>query len=352
MDPIKIVGIKNWPTPTKVKDVRSFLGFCNFYRPFIRGFAHIAKPLNELTKKDVEWNWSTRQEEAFQTLKARVTSEPVLAHPELDKQFEVEVDVSGFVVGAVLLQRKADSKKHPVAYYSATLNTAECNYDIYELELLAISKATNHWRPYLGGSPHKVIIWSDHQNLTYWKDLQKLSHRVAREHLGLMEYDLEIRHLPGKANGRADALSRRPDYDTGTRDNENVTILPESLFIKATAIQEDEPTQDKDVLLPWVDPQRLKKVANIWYKDGRRVVTGGLQEKRAIVKVHHDPPVYGHPGISKTTQIVERTHWWPRMKLDVMDYVKGCAECQHHKVNNRPTKAPLQPIYPKAEAIT
>ena len=351
MDPIKIAGIKNWPTPTKVKDVRSFLGFCNFYRPFIRGFAHVAKPLNELTKKDVEWNWGTRQEEAFQTLKARVTSEPVLAHPELDKQFEVEVDASGFAVGAVLLQRKADGKKHPIAYYSATLNAAERNYDIYELELLAISKATSHWRQYLGGSPHKVIIWSDHQNLTYWKDPQKLSRRVAREHLGLMEYDLEIRHLPGKANGRADALSRRPDYDTGTRDNENVTVLPERLFVKATTIQEDEPNQDEDTLLPWVDPHRLKKASNIWYKDGRRVVTGPLQEKRDIIKAHHDPPVYGHPGISKTTQIVERTHWWPRMKLDVMDYVKGCAECQRHKVNNRPTKAPLQPIYPRAEAM-
>jgi hypothetical protein len=63
-----------------------------------------------------------------------------------------------------------------------------------------------------------------------------------------MEYDLEIRHLPGKANGRADALSRRPDYDTGTRDNENVTVLPEQLFVKATTIQEDEPNQDEDTL--------------------------------------------------------------------------------------------------------
>ena len=96
------------------------MGFCNFYRPFIRGFAHIARPLNELTKKDIEWNWTSRQEEAFNALKDRVTSEPVLAHPELDKQFEVEVDASGFALGAVLLQKKEDGKKHPVAYYSST----------------------------------------------------------------------------------------------------------------------------------------------------------------------------------------------------------------------------------------
>ena len=90
-----------------------------------------------------------RQEEAFNKLKERVTSEPVLAHPELDKQFEVEVDASGFALGAVLLQKKDDSKKHPIAYYSSTLNAAERNYDIYELEYLAIHRAMMHWRHFL-----------------------------------------------------------------------------------------------------------------------------------------------------------------------------------------------------------
>ena len=121
------------------------MGFCNFYRPFIKGFAHIAKPLNELTKKDVEWSWTSRQEEAFNRLKERVTSEPVLAHPELDKQFEVEVDVSGFALGAVLMQKKEDGKKHPIAYYLSMLNAAEHNYDVYELEYLAIHRAMMHW---------------------------------------------------------------------------------------------------------------------------------------------------------------------------------------------------------------
>ena len=175
MDPVKVEGIRNWPRSTKVKDVCSFLGFCNFYRPFIRGFAHIARPLNELTKKDIEWNWTSRQEEVFNALKEHVTSEPVLAHPELDKQFEVEVDASGFALGAVLLQKKSDGKKHPITYYSSTLNAAERNYDIYELEYLAIHRAMMHWRHFLAGSPHKIIIHSDHQNLTYWKDPQKLS---------------------------------------------------------------------------------------------------------------------------------------------------------------------------------
>ena len=145
MDPMKVEGIRNWPRPAKVKDIHSFLGFCNFYRPFIKGFAHITRPLNELTKKDMEWNWTSRQEEAFNKLKECITSELVLAHPELNKQFEVEVDASGFALGAVLLQKKADGKKHPIAYYSSTLNAAKHNYDIYELEYLAIHRAMMHW---------------------------------------------------------------------------------------------------------------------------------------------------------------------------------------------------------------
>jgi hypothetical protein len=130
MDPVKIAGIRDWPMPTKVKDIRSFLGFCNFYRPFIRGFAHVARPLNELTRKDAKWIWGERQNKAFEDLKSRVTSEPVLAHPELDKPFELEVDASGFAIGAVFLQKKEDGKRHPIVYYSATLTAAERNYDM------------------------------------------------------------------------------------------------------------------------------------------------------------------------------------------------------------------------------
>jgi hypothetical protein len=208
MDPMKIAGIKNWPTPTKVKDVHSFLGFCNFYRPFIQGFMHLTCPLNELTCKDTEWSWETRHQNTFDELKARVTTELVLTHPILTDPFKLEVNASGFAMGAILLQKKADGKKHPIAYYSKTLSPVEWNYDIYDLELLAIVNALDHWRPYLAGSPHKIIIHSDHQNLLYWKEPHKISCWVAREVLMLSEYNFEICHIKGTLNRRADALSQ------------------------------------------------------------------------------------------------------------------------------------------------
>jgi len=104
MDPVKIVGIKDWPTPKNLTQIRLALGFFNFYRPFIKGFAQIVQPLNQLTKKTQEWMWGQQEQDAFDKLKALVTSEPVLAHPDLTQQFEVEVDVSGYTIGATLLQ--------------------------------------------------------------------------------------------------------------------------------------------------------------------------------------------------------------------------------------------------------
>ena len=217
MDPAKIAGIATWPTPTSVKQVRSFLGFCNFYRPFIYQFSHIAWPLNELTRKDTPWTWGERQQEAFETLRKRITSEPVLRQLQLEQQFEVEVDASGYAIRAVLMQRDEKGKRHPVAYFSSTLNEAERNYNIYTLELYAIVRVLRHWRPFLAGSPHEVIVHTDHANLQYWKEPQKINRRIAREVVELSEYNIKLKNIPGRENGRADMPSRRPDYDQGEK---------------------------------------------------------------------------------------------------------------------------------------
>ncbi len=285
MDPAKITGVDTWPVPKTVTEVRRVLGIFNFYCPFIKEFTFIAQPLHKLTQKDQEWRWGTKEQNTFDTLKKRVTTEPVLVHAKLDDQFELEVDASGYAVGATLLQRKEDGKKHPIGYYSATLNKAQRNYDIYNLELLAIVMALKNWRPLLAGSPHKIIIYSDHLNLQYWKLPQKISRRVAREVLELAEYDFEIRHLPGRLNGQADALSRCPGYDQGENDNKDVVVLPDHVFVRAGTTQHAPPmrrivaqeemeasdpiyAQDDELIKPWIDAHCLKKIEGTWYKDG------------------------------------------------------------------------------------
>jgi hypothetical protein len=109
--------------------------------------------------------------------------------------------------------------------------------------------------------------------------------------------------------------------------------------------------QDKAELWPWVDPHGLQKIEEVWWKDGRRVVTENMEQRRQLVHDHHDLPAYGHPGISRTAELVSRHYWWPRLRQDVMDYVKGCTDCQHNKVNTHTQKVALSPIFAKPNAL-
>jgi len=131
MDPIKITGMKDWKIPRNVKEVRQVLGFWNFYRRFIKGFSHIAKPLNNLLKKGVQWTWREAEQEAFDKLKQIICEEPVLIQPDQTKPFKVEVDASNYAIGAVLMQRDNKNILHPVAYFSKTMNDVQRNYDVY-----------------------------------------------------------------------------------------------------------------------------------------------------------------------------------------------------------------------------
>ena len=128
-----------------------------------------------------------------------------------------------------------------------------------------------------------------------------------------------------------------------------MVVLPDALFAQSTKAGDKE-EQDEGVIRMWVDPHQLKKIDDVWQKDGRRVVTAKSPYMKQLIHDHHDLPVHGHPGISRTMDLLQRRYWWPRLRQDMIQYVRGCAECQRHKVNTRPTKAPLAPIFPEPKA--
>ncbi len=152
-----------WPVPDSRKALQRFLGFANFYRRYIRNFGQIAAPLTALTSTKVVFRWNTDAQVAFDVLKSRFVSAPVLLVPDPESQFIVEVDASDVGVGAVLSQRSlCDGKVHPCAFFSRRLSPAERNYDIGNKELLAVRLALGEWRHWLEGSAH--LLWSKQCN--------------------------------------------------------------------------------------------------------------------------------------------------------------------------------------------
>ena len=232
MDPAKLSAITSWPPPKTVKAVRSLLGFCNFYCKFIPNFLTIVAPLTALMRKAQPWSWGPDQQLAFTTLLSHFQRVPILHLPDTTRPFVVMTDTSLLASGGVLMQRDDNGDLHPCAYLSQTFSPAERNYDIYDQELLAVIHALDHWRQYLQGTPHPITLLTDHKNLTYFRQPQKLSRRQARWMMFLQDFDLHFLHIPSSAMGPADTLSRLPDPDTSS-DNTNVTLLPSDLFVRA-----------------------------------------------------------------------------------------------------------------------
>ena len=153
MDPTKLSGIAEWPTPTKVKDVQSFLGFTNYYRRFIGDYSNIAHPLIDLTKKNLEWKWTSSCQKAFDSLKEEFLKQPILSLPDLNKPFAIATDASKDASGGILLQADSNGEWHPCSYLSQSFSPTERNYDIYDRELLAVIQGIKMWKHYLQGSP-------------------------------------------------------------------------------------------------------------------------------------------------------------------------------------------------------
>jgi hypothetical protein len=351
IDPAKANGLKEWPRKLKnVREVRQILGLLGYQRPFIRGFAHIAKPLHDLTKKDVPFLWTEECRKALDQLIDQVTSDPVLRHPNPNQQYELYVDASTYALGAVLAQRDEDDKQHAVAYLSRALRAPERNYTIADKEFLAIIEALKRVRHLVKDSPHKLIIYTDHDNLRYYRHPQKLNRRVAR-YLGFLEdFDYELRHIAGTKNW-ADPLSRRPDHDDGKGDNEDMVALPDKAFVRIIDLTildqqiEKEQKEDLPKLNSWGERYIIRQGEdNVWRLKAAMVVTRPEAVRTHLLQQYHDSPTAGHPGIWKTLQVLLKDYWWPTIRDDVKAYVQGCLKCQATKTITKQNTPPIQPI--------
>jgi hypothetical protein len=210
MDPAKVQTILGWRAPRSLRDAQALIGFCVFYRRFIQSYSTIMKPLVNLTKKGQIFEWNQACQEAFELVKKTVTEAPVLRHFNRDKTAYVEADSSDYISSGVLSQKDDQGVLHPVAFFSKRMTPAECNYQIYDKELLVIIRCFEAWRPEIEGTAMPVQVLSDHKSLEYFMTIKKLTRRQVRWAEFLSRYNFQIVYRPGKQNGKADALTQRP----------------------------------------------------------------------------------------------------------------------------------------------
>ncbi|GJV81639.1 putative reverse transcriptase domain-containing protein [Tanacetum coccineum] len=313
VDPAKIESIKDWASPKTPTEIRQFLGLAGYYRRFIEGFSKIAKTMTKLTQKGVKFDWGDKQEAAFQLLKQKLCSAPILALPEGSEDFIAYCDASKKGLGAVLMQREK-----VISYASRQLKIHEKNYTTHDLELGAVVFALKIWRHYLYGT--KCTVFTDHKSLQHILDQKELNMRQRRWLELLSDYDCEIRYHPGKANVVADALSRKEREPLRVRALV-MTIgldLPKQILKAQTEARKPENIKKEDVGGILVenskDPEKLRTEKLEPRTDGTMCLNGRSwlpcygDLRTVIMHESHKSKYSIHPGSDKMYQDMKKLY--------------------------------------------
>ncbi|XP_058213682.1 uncharacterized protein LOC131325434 [Rhododendron vialii] len=343
VDKAKVDLISRLPPPTSVKQIRSFLGHAGFYRRFIKDFSKISRPLCELLAKDAPFVFDEACLQAFEKLRALLSSAPIMQSPDWNLPFEIMCDASDYAVGAVLGQR-VDKVPHVIYYASKTLADAQLNYTTTEKELLAVVFALDKFRSYLLGS--KVLVYSDHAALRYLLSKKDTKPRLIRWILLLQEFDYEIRDKKGSENSVADHLSRIlvetlsdplpfkdsfPDEQLFAVSQVNPPWYADIVnYLAIGKIPSHWSKQDKDRFFAqvkfyfWEDPELFKYCPD---QIIRRCVPES--EFHSILKFCHTLECGGHfSGKRTAAKVLQSGFYWPTLFKDAHEFCRNCLRCQ------------------------
>lgn len=343
-----IAPIINFPAPKTVKETKSFLGMANFYRTFIPEFASIAEPLNNLTRKDVPFEWSTECEETFQRIKTAISSQPVLAYFDERKEIRVYTDACKNGIGGILNQVH-EGKERLVACVSRCTSRPEKNYSITELEGLAVVWTLTKLRHYLIG--REFTIFTDHHALCYIIHNQpmqpkskQLRHndKMVRWLLRLGDFKFTVIHRSGVKIPHADCVSRVSLPIDPNSEPDDLPIFLDEKFKDLRTFQEEELSR-----LERFRPDLCKFIENdgfIYLKEPNEPMRLfiPLKYREEVLKILHDDS--GHLGRNKVQEKAKKRFYWHRINKDIEEYINNCSTCQMHAFRKRKQQFPLQPI--------
>lgn len=335
-DPQKVAAIRNWPIPTNLKQLRGFIGLAGYYRRFIQGFGVICKPLTDLLKKD-SYKWSPMATLAFEKLKHALTEAPVLALPDTTKTFVIEVDASGYGIGAVLMQ-----EGHPIAFISKALSTRHAAMSVYDRELLAIVHAVTNWSQYLLGQ--KFVIRTDQKALKFLMEQQLHTNSQLLWLTKLLPFDYTIEYKQGVKNKVADGLSSMSGAELlalviSNTSSELLQDIEDSWSSDAELkaligkLQSNTPTSSQ---FTWHNNQLRRK--------GRLVVGKFGQLRNDIITLWHSTPQGGHSGVDATLRRLLSLFYWKGPRKDVKTFVQRCDTCQKSKADLTAYPGLMQPL--------
>lgn len=307
----------NYPVPKNQKQVRQFLGLASYFRRFICNFSVIAKPLYDLVKKNVDFIFGEKEQEAFEYLSSILTKTPVLAIYSPTAETELHCDASSSGFGAILFQKQSDNKFKPVFYFSQRTSPVESKYHSFELECLAVVYAIKRFHVYLYGISFKVMTDCDSFRLTLNK--QDVNTRISRWALFLQNYDFSIFHRPNKNMQHVDAFSRC----------HAILVLEANTFEQTLAVRQstdDDIVQIKNKLL--TSDNKFYELRNglVYRKENKRIrfYVPETMENNVIRTCHDD---MAHVGLQKVIENISRVYWFPDMKNKVRRYIDNCLKC-------------------------
>jgi transposase InsO family protein len=382
-DPEKVEVIRNWARPTTVTGVRSYLGFCGFYRQFIRDFGLIAKPLTTLTRLTEPFLWTDACTIAFEELRRQLLLIPRIHHFDPALPTKVETDASNGVAAGVFSQQHPDSKWYPVGFYSHVFSGASTNWEIHDKELGAIVLAFKQWRAELQSAQGRIDVFTDHRSLEYFMSTKVLTARQVGWMEFLSGFNFVIRYTAGKDNQKADILSRR-EQDVAAQalikldSRSRVLLSPARLdprinselaevYVNTISAMSSTIAPMDSGLPPILDSfeliTELRRVNRESFPDLRSslpdnyTIKDGLllyQERLCVVrdtplctrliKEAHAQPSSAHPSGTKTYQLLAPKYYWHGMGADCKRYVRNCRECRQNHTAQSKQQGLLHPL--------